>query len=136
MYARTHIAAFVIPLFILCFAAPALARDAFVGTWKVEVQPDEDAVRAKAKEFKDELTFKGMKLESKELKKQGFEPTTYTEDTRGGIVATFKCTAKNKAGDSVEWTGTSTGVDITGELTWTKKDGTAQKYTFKGTKNQ
>lgn len=114
-------------------ASPALARDAFVGTWKVVVTPGEDV---KEKEYKDTFVFKGMQFESAESKKKGFKAAAYEEDTRGGVVATFKCKVKNAAGDEAEWTGTSTGVDLTGELTVTKKDGTEVKYTFKGQKNQ
>ena len=78
-------------LFLLAVSPVVLARDAFAGTWDVTVTPDEEAVRAQAKEFKDVLIYKGSQLESATLKKQGFEPATYEEDTRGGITATFKC---------------------------------------------
>jgi hypothetical protein len=112
-----------------------LARDAFVGTWKITVSPDEEAIRAKAKEFKDTVTFKGSQFESAELKKKGFPATTYEEDTRGGVAATFKCEMKSEKGEGkAVWTGMSTGSELTGEMTWTKADGTEMKYTFKGTK--
>jgi hypothetical protein len=114
----------------------ALARDAFVGTWKITVSPDEEAIGNKAKEFKDTVIFKGSQFESGELKKKGFPATTYEEDTRGGVAATFKCEMKSEKEGKAVWSGMSTGVDITGEMTWTKADGTELKYTFKGTKQQ
>ena len=115
----------------------ALARDAFNGTWKVTITPDEDARKANAKEFKDVFTFKGSMFESKELKPKGFPAVQYEEDTRSGIVATFKAVAKSSKGEGeVTWTGTSTAGEMQGELVWKKKDGTELKYTIKGTREQ
>jgi hypothetical protein len=125
----------LLALLVVCvLAALVQARDAFVGTWKITVSPDEDAIRNKAKEFKDTVTFKGSQFESAELKQHGFPATTYEEDTRGGVAATFKCEMKSKTEGKAVWSGISTGVDIQGELTWTKADGTELKYTFKGEK--
>src|SRR6266550_197288 len=119
---------------LLAFSAPAHARDAFAGTWKVTVSPDESN-KSGGKEFKDTLTFKGNQFKSKTLEDRGYKEADYDEDTRGGLVATFKSTSKSeKEGGTAVWTGTSTGQDITGELTITKKDGAEMKYTFKGTK--
>jgi hypothetical protein len=115
----------------------ALARDAFNGTWKVTVTPDEDARKAGAKEIKDVFTFKGSQFESKQFKVQGFPAVQYEEDTRKGIVATFKATAKSTKGQGeATWTGTSTAGEMQGELVWKKKDGTELKYTIKGTRDQ
>jgi hypothetical protein len=113
----------------------ALARDAFNGNWKVTFSPaDDDPNRSGAKEFKDVLTFKGSQLTSAELKKKGFDSTPYDEDTRGGVAATFKCEMKSEKGGKAVWTGTSTGSDISGEMTWTTAEGKEMKYTFKGEK--
>ncbi len=116
----------------------ALARDAFNGKWKVTISPlDEDARRAGAKEFKDVFTFKGSQFESKEFKAKGFPAIQYEEDTRKGIVATFKATGKSTKGEGeATWTGTSTAGKMQGELVWKKKDGTELKYTIKGTREQ
>jgi hypothetical protein len=117
--------------------APALARDAFVGTWKVVVTPDEDTRRAGEKEFKDTFTFKGDQFESKACKDHGFAATKYEEDTRAGIVAAFKAVAKSAKGQgTATWTGTSTAGEMQGELVWKKADGTELKYTVKGTRQQ
>ena len=121
---------------LLLMTQAVLARDAFVGTWKITVSPDEEAVREKAKEFKDTVIFKGSQFESAELKKKGFPATTYEEDTRGGVAATFKCEMKSEKEGKALWSGISTGVDITGEMTWTRPDGTELKYTFKGEKQR
>lgn len=116
----------------------ALARDAFNGTWKVTISPaDEDARKAGAKEFKDVFTFKGSMFESKEFKAKGFPAAQYEEDTRSGIVATFKAVAKSTKGEGeATWTGTSTAGEMQGELTVKKKDGTELKYKIQGTRQQ
>ena len=130
---NTSIAVFTVITLLIC-SASAHARDAFAGTWKVTVSPDESN-KSSGKEFKDTLTFKGNQFKSKTLEDRGYKEADYEEDTRAGLVATFKSTSKSeKEGGTAVWTGTSTGQDITGELTITQKDGTEVKYTFKGTK--
>jgi hypothetical protein len=121
----------------LCFTFPTRtwAKDIFEKTkWTVEVEPDDDAQKAGGKKFEDTISFKGNKLESKELKKKGFEPAAYEGDVRGGAIGTFKSTLTSDKEGKIEWSGTITGRDMIGDLTWTKKDGTVLKYSFKGTK--
>jgi hypothetical protein len=109
----------------------AVPRDAFVGTWEVVVTPDEGT--AGEKEFKDTFTFKGMQFTSAAFKQRGFDSTTYEEDTRSGIAATFKAEGKSKTNQGTAvWTGQSQAQTLNGELTWTKPDGTVLHYTFKG----
>ena len=133
---RLAAAAFV--LIALVFTPSlAWARDAFNGAWKVTVTPDEDARKSNAKEFKDVVTFKGSMFESKEMKAKGFPAVQYEEDTRSGIVATFKAISKSTKGEGeATWTGTSTAGEMQGELVWKKKDGTELKFTIKGTRQQ
>jgi hypothetical protein len=124
--------AFVLVLGLL--SSSALARDAFAGTWKVTVTPDDQAASAGQKEYQDTFTFKGDQFASKTCKAHGFESAQYDEDTRYGLTATFKCTIKSKQKDqgTATWSGTSTGSNLTGELTWKKADGAEYHYTFKG----
>jgi hypothetical protein len=124
--------AFVLVLGLL--SSSALARDAFAGTWKVTVTPDDQAASAGQKEYQDTFTFKGDQFSSKACKAHGFESAQYDEDTRYGLTATFKCTIKSKQKDqgTATWSGTSTGSNLTGELTWKKADGSEYHYTFKG----
>jgi hypothetical protein len=130
--------AIVFALSLVLTPAHALARDAFNGTWKVTLTPaDDDARKAGAKDIKDVFTFKGSQFESKEFKAQGFPAVQYEEDTRAGIVASFKATSKSTKGHGeATWTGTSTAGEMQGELVWKKKDGTEVKYTIKGTRQQ
>ena len=134
-----HAARLAAALALVLILAPslALARDAFNGTWKVVVTPDEDARKAGGKEIKDVFTFKGSQFESKVFKEQGFPVVQYEEDTRAGLVATFKATSKSTKGKGeATWTGTSTAGEMQGELTWKKADGTELKFTIKGTRQQ
>ena len=63
------------------------------------------------------------------------EPSADTEDTRGGIAATFEAEGTGKKTKAkIKWSGTSTGRDITGAMTWTKPDGSVVEFTFKGEK--
>ena len=127
----------VVLVAMLVVPPAALARDAFVGTWKVVVTPDEDARKAGEKEFKDTFTFKGDQLETKAWKDRGFSSAKYEEDTRAGIVASFKAVAKStKNQGEATWTGTSTAGEMQGELVLKKPDGTELKYTIKGTRQQ
>src|SRR5687768_9232232 len=129
-HVRSRLAAVLVFALILT-PSLALARDAFNGTWKVVVTPDEDGRKAGAKEIKDVFTFKGSMFESKEFKAQGFPAVQYEEDTRAGIVAKFTATAKSTKGKGeATWTGTSTAGEMQGELTWKKADGTEVKYTI------
>ena len=121
-----------IGLLVLLFASSsALALDRLAGTWDVVITPPADASGADAKEIKDKLTFQGSKLTSEQFKKKGFDPVTYEEDTRGGVMATYKAEMKSKENGKLEWNGTSTGVDMTGEVKWIKPDGTELTYTIK-----
>lgn len=134
---RTSLALIAVMLSFLGAPAAALARDAFVGTWNVVVTPDEDARNAGEKAFKDTFTFKGSQFESKAFKAHGFSPVQYEEDTRAGLVATFKANAKSTKGKGeTTWTGTSTAGEMQGELIWKKTDGTELKYTMTGTRKQ
>lgn len=120
-------------LALLLLAPAALARDAFVGTWKVTITPDNDAFKAGQREYKDTLVFKGGKFVSETGKTHGFEPANYDENTSYGLAATFTCTVKSKTNQgTASWSGTSTAPEMTGELTWKKPDGTSWHYTFKG----
>jgi len=129
----------ILPLVITCFvllAAPRIcaARDALVGSWKITVSPDDDASKAGEKEIKDKITFEGSKFLSATWKKQKFEAVAYEEDSRSGLVAKFIAKPQSKTAGKMEWTGTATGNQITGEITWTKPDGTVLNYAFEGEK--
>ena len=120
----------------LWFALPSRVVAAGLdGKWKIKVDPDEDAAKAHEKEFDDVIVFKADKFWSESQKKKGFAEAVYEEDTRRFGPSTFTAEAKSEKEGKVKWTGTATAADITGEMTWTKKDGTVMHYTFKGEKS-
>ncbi len=127
----------LLALLCLLIVAPAHAlADALVGTWKIQVTPDEDARRAgEKKEIEDKITLKGGKFVSERWKKaHQFEAVESEEDTRRGPIAKFTAKPESKTGGKMEWTGMVTSGVIKGEITWTKTDGTELRYTFEGEK--
>ncbi|MGH7178771.1 MAG: hypothetical protein ACREJC_15440 [Tepidisphaeraceae bacterium] len=124
---------FGITLLVFVGSSPARAADPFEGnSWKVSVVPDEDSRGQGGKDFDDLLVFKGGKLTSTECQKRGFAPAEYQEDTRRGPVAKFSAEMSSDKEGTCAWSGMVTGADISGVMTWTKKDGTIVRYTFKG----
>jgi hypothetical protein len=110
------------------------AKDILLGKWSVTITRDDDSPKVGENEFKDTLNFTGGNFESETFKKKGFDATTYDEDTRGVQTIAFTVKPKSDKEGDLKWTGTAVATEISGELTWTKKDGTEVKYTFKGTR--
>jgi hypothetical protein len=136
MRRSTQGAAYLLAAVMVMLACPALALagDVFQGKWKVVVTPDEDARGAGEKEFKDTLVFKGDQFTAEACVKHGFKSAKYEADTRRGPTSTFTAKTESKTEGKAEWSGFVTGSNIQGELTWTKKDGTVLRYSFKGEK--
>src|ERR1043166_8562369 len=130
----------VIMVVLLCVcrlagAKPAAMRgDPFAGKWIVKVEADEDARKAGEKSFDDTLVFDSGKFVSEACKKRGFKEAEYTEDTRRFGPATFKAEATSEKEGKTNWTGTVTANEISGEMTWTKKDGSVVPFLYKGEK--
>ena len=115
----------------LIVAPRATAKDVLLGKWKITLTPDDSNKKG---EIQDTLNFTGGNFESETFKKQGFEATTYEEDTRGVQTIAFTVKPKSEKEGEMKWTGQAVASEISGELTWTKKDGSELKYTFKGTR--
>lgn len=127
----------VLPLLmILSVLSLAMTAQLFEGTrWKIKVTPDDEARKAGEKAFDDTITFKGSKFTSDALAKQGFTPTPYDEDTRGNVgPATFKADATSPTAGTAKWSGTIAVQQMTGQLVWTKKDGSTVTFTISGEK--
>jgi hypothetical protein len=137
MRSQAKLVGYVVLAVLVCLtllrAGPARAvpggRDAFEGKWAVEVTPEDGG-----KAYKDTLIFKGQKLTSEKLKKEGFEEAEYEVDLRGGQIGTFTANAKSKTGGTAKWSGTAATGNLQGTLVLTKKDGSATNYTFTGAK--
>jgi hypothetical protein len=106
--------------------------DPFEGTkWNVVVTPDPSAP-GNEKEFKDTLIFKGSMFRATECEKHGFKPVKYDDNTTRMGPATFTAEPTSDKEGKAKWTGTVAANQITGDMVWTKKDGTEVHYTFKG----
>ena len=130
---RTHIALTML-MFTLVLGLPrahARLADPFIGKWKVTITPDEDA-RKSEREMKDTLVFQGDKFWSEAFTKRGFERATYEEDTRRMGPAKFTVSASSDKEGTMKWLGIVDAGSISGEIVWTKKDGTEAHFTFKG----
>ena len=129
-------ATMIIPCLLALLMVPQLARaaDVFDGKWKITLTPADDNPGPREKESEDLLTFKGAKFVSKTFAAKGFEPVDYEADTRRGPIAKFTAKPESEKQGAMEWTGNASGVDLQGEMTWTKADGTVLRYTFKGEK--
>jgi hypothetical protein len=124
--------ALAVALLVPLAASSAFARDPLAGKWTATVTPDDATA---GKEYADTLTFKGGKLESAELTKQGYDPATVNDSPSPiGVAAKFDVTLTNKAGDTAAWSGNSAANEMSGSLTITKKDGTKITYSFKASK--
>ena len=132
---RLSLACILLLVGSLCIVRAYGGNDTFEGKWKIKVEPDEDARRSGAKPFDDTLNFKANKFWSDELKKKGFAESEYETDERSFGPATFVAKPKSEKEGEVKWSGTITVHEVTGELIWTKKDGTELHYSFKGSKS-
>jgi hypothetical protein len=122
-------------LLVLSLTPFAHAKDPFEGTtWHITVTPDDDARGAGERPFDDTLIFKGSKFSSDYFKAKGFDPIEFDSDTRRGPLAAFTANTKSDKNGTAKWTGTTTGPNITGDLVWTKADGTVLNYSFTGDK--
>ena len=120
---------------LVCACGIALAKDPFVGKWKVTISPGADAMAAGQKEIKDTLVFDHVKFHSEAFNKQnGFGPVAYELDTRGAPsgISAFTAEPTNSKGDTAKFTGNKSGSAIKGNIVWKKKDGTEWSYTYAG----
>ncbi len=117
-------------LMLLSLMQFAHAKDPFEGTsWKIKLTPTEDQ---SVKSFDETLKFKGSQLTCVELKKKGFEPANYEDDSTRMGLGGFKAELKSDTEGTVKWTGTVAATEIKGDMAWTKKDGTVVNYSYTG----
>lgn len=114
----------------LGLAGMGLAKDPFLGNWKITALPD-----GGGKQFTDVLVFKGGKMTVTELNRKGWAPADYDEDVRQGGVAQFTCTLKHASEGEMKWTGNINASEIRGTIVWTKKGKEEERYSYTGSKN-
>jgi len=133
---RTFLTLCVIALsFVVCPINSRVLAAGLEGKWKVKVEPDEEARKAGEKEFDDTLVFTANKFVSETCKKKGFAEANYDEDSRRFGPTAFTAEATSDKEGKAKWSGTVTVNEISGELVWTKKDGTEVHYMYKGSKS-
>jgi hypothetical protein len=131
---------------LICAAGACLAAgpqwrnlsrgERFAGSWAITLTPNGvDASQPGATKFDEVLTFNVNVMTTQELAKHGFKEASYDSDERSFGPAKFNCTQTSDAEGKIEWQGlTSTGDDLQGTMTWTKKDGSVIHYDFSGNK--
>jgi hypothetical protein len=106
--------------------------DPLENQWNIKVMPDPQASGGGARAFDDVLTFKNGIFTSQALLKKGFKPVQADEDTRRFGPATFTAVQNSDTDGTAKWTGTAAAASISGDLIWTKKDGTMLNYSYSG----
>jgi hypothetical protein len=106
--------------------------DPLENQWNIKVMPDPQASSGGARAFDDVLTFKNGIFTSQTLLKKGFKPVQADEDTRRFGPATFTAVQNSDTDGTAKWTGTVAAASISGDLIWTKKDGTILNYSYSG----
>jgi hypothetical protein len=129
-FTMRHIATWSILSVLMVFSLAMGAGDPLEAQWNVKVMPDGQA--AGARPFDDVLTFKNGMFTSQTLLKKGFKPAQFDEDTRRFGPAAFTAILNSDSEGTTKWTGTVAATSITGDLVWTKKDGTVLNYSYSG----
>ena len=99
------------------------------GTWKVTVTPDAAAAAKEEKEFDDTLILHKGKFRSTACDAYGFGEAPYRVEG-----SHWMSDAESKKEGKNHWHGEVEGDTVTGQLTWTKTDGSVMNYTFTGTR--
>ncbi len=97
------------------------------GTWNVKVTPDSAAAAKGEKEFDDTLILHHGKFRSTACDAHGFAEAPYRVDGSHWLTdAVSRTEGKN------HWHGEVSGDSVSGQMTWTKSDGSVLNYTFTG----
>jgi len=110
------------------------ASGVFEGLWKVTVTPDHAASTNGAQEFDDTLGFYGGKFLTEAFGMYGFPFGDVSLSGNNDICFTVS-SGSDDYGTTV-WTGEKAGTRVSGEMVWTKADGTILHYTFTGRQTQ
>lgn len=81
------------------------------------------------KGMKDNLIFKEGTFDSSACRSYGFKPVAYTTESNAGRTA-FHAVAKNRKGETMDWTGTMEGARTEATAVYTNKKGKRTKYVF------
>ncbi len=100
------------------------------GTWVVKVTPDSASAARGEKEFDDTLTLRKGKFHSSSGDARGFAEAPYRVDGKHWL-----SDALSKKEGKIHWHGEVSGDSVTGQMTWTRSDGSVVNYTFTGSRS-
>lgn len=111
-------------------AATAKGKSGAEGVWNVKITPDANASAKGEKESDDSLILKSGKFHSTGCDPFGFGPAPYrTEDNH------FMADTQSPKEGRIHWHGEVAGDSVSGQMTWTKPDGSVLNYTFTGARS-
>jgi len=112
---------------------PPVTTAAFIGegTWKCTVVPDAAAVAKGRGTFTEYVLVESGRVVPQELSRQGFEQSSLSA-TPLATSTTFTVTFASKDNGTLSVSGTCLLTTVSGNLTWTSKDGKVYNYTFTG----
>jgi hypothetical protein len=107
--------------------------DAFVGVWKVNVEPDHAAMQEGRHAFKDMVLFESDGFFTAEaFGPMGFDRAEFTVTNLDGGATAFTTTMSNPTQGTLVWNGVKNGSGLIGSLVWTRPDGDVDTYSFNG----
>ena len=119
-------------------AMPSMANatggtsDAFAGVWSVTITPDDSSTQAGKQEFADMMLFDGSQVMASACASYGFAPAEYSL-TNGG--SSFSATMSTDS-ESIAISGNCANGSMSGQVVWTKPDGSVFHYTMSGQMQQ
>ena len=119
----------IVALGLAMFAYRSFGRPLDGSAWEVRVR--RDALFSLS--HRDTLIFDRGRFSSMHKMKDGFLPSSYdAQAERSGSVATWQAEIPGSDGSLLDWRGQVEGDRMEGTLVWTRKDGTARSYNFRG----
>ncbi len=129
----------IVTVFLLTTSSKIIAqkKEKLLGEKQFDVEMTEQGKKKTPEPAKDQLLFRGEKINSTFMMKQfTFTGSTYTatvDSSSGTPVITFVSDSKNADGDKLKWNGTVTAESIEGTAVITDKKGKSKaEYAFTG----
>ena len=112
---------------------PTTTTASFIGegTWKCTVTPDAAAVAKGRGTFTEYVLVENGRVVPQELSRQGFEQSSLSA-TPLPTSTIFSVSFSSKENGTLSVSGTCLLTTVSGNLTWTSKDGKVYNYTFTG----
>jgi hypothetical protein len=103
------------------------------GVWKIHVTPDTLSAQNGANDFNESIVFVNGELQAENFVFYGFDFAAYAMGNPDKN--SFTSAMSNATKGNLDWTGAATtNGSISGNLVWTKADGTVWRFTYTGTR--